>query len=607
MSTTPDHEVERLLNEGQAAARRGDRAMARALFTQLVERDSHNEEAWLWLSGVVTDPNEQQICLENALVINPHNAQARKGLEFVLAKTGTAARVPLDPPAASVAAAAPIPAPEPTAPTPANASWPQAESQPATPPLAEPQFQGEADSAPYSAMSAGEDAGGWPVQAAQSDDPLALTMPYPDMDFVANGGDGNGNGNGQFHPNGNSAGLAETVPYAAAKPAPTDTAFATRQSWDASYPSPPNNLGSPNNAGFPVDMDAQPFMPPGMASAASDPNSQAFGTALPPPSGKEIADNLPSWLDGLTPSVPVSDPTLQAPYAMQGPQEPQDGHFSPYDMPGFPSPNSDNYGAGMDMGMGDADLQTNMSMSSLGPYADLQMPSPHELPTDEGRGEALPPWSQQPDNFSASSASVPTPASGAAQPWYLQSGNLSGPPMPTGNLPSYMDSSMLNSAQLHSSRLAGATLDERPGKAGATLECPNCKEQVPETSLGCPQCRYSFFVNCPHCHELVDTSDAVPGQTSQCPYCKANINKMDMGMGGVTDLVSQKNPGARPAAAGSGPNPAFPSMKQTLDIGSQGRHLTFGWVIDLLWLVAIVAMVWALTQLPTWLNLPGQY
>jgi hypothetical protein len=27
----------------------------------------------------------------------------------------------------------------------------------------------------------------------------------------------------------------------------------------------------------------------------------------------------------------------------------------------------------------------------------------------------------------------------------------------------------------------------------------------------------------------------------------------------------------------------------------------------LLWLIAIVAMVWALTQLPNWLHLSGQY
>jgi hypothetical protein len=30
-------------------------------------------------------------------------------------------------------------------------------------------------------------------------------------------------------------------------------------------------------------------------------------------------------------------------------------------------------------------------------------------------------------------------------------------------------------------------------------------------------------------------------------------------------------------------------------------------MVDLLWLIAVIMMVWALTQLPTWLNLPGMY
>src|SRR5215218_657219 len=112
---TLERDVARLLHEGQSAARRGDRAMARALLTQLVEQDPRNEEAWMWLSGVVADPDEQQICLENALVINPDNAHARKGLEFVLTKTNTPARVPLGPPATESSAPNPadaMPVPE---------------------------------------------------------------------------------------------------------------------------------------------------------------------------------------------------------------------------------------------------------------------------------------------------------------------------------------------------------------------------------------------------------------------------------------------------------------------------------------------------------------
>ncbi|HYP41309.1 MAG TPA: hypothetical protein VEX13_13200, partial [Chloroflexia bacterium] len=89
-----DTETERLLGEGKAAARNGDKNAARTLLTQVVERDPHNEQAWMWLSGVVAEPEEQQICLENVLVINPHNTKARKGLEFISAKTGMSPNVP---------------------------------------------------------------------------------------------------------------------------------------------------------------------------------------------------------------------------------------------------------------------------------------------------------------------------------------------------------------------------------------------------------------------------------------------------------------------------------------------------------------------------------
>src|SRR3954447_13495763 len=79
-------DVERLMRDGQSAAKRGDKVMARALLTQLLEMDPHNEQAWMWLSGAVDDKDEQRTCLENVLILNPGNAQARKGLDFLLGK-----------------------------------------------------------------------------------------------------------------------------------------------------------------------------------------------------------------------------------------------------------------------------------------------------------------------------------------------------------------------------------------------------------------------------------------------------------------------------------------------------------------------------------------
>src|SRR5688500_2845320 len=100
LTDTKEGEVERLLREGQDAAMRGDIAVARAALSQVVEHDPDNEVAWMWLSGVVDDVAEQQICLENVLVINPENTNARKGLDYLQGLAGT---TQAEPPAPSYA------------------------------------------------------------------------------------------------------------------------------------------------------------------------------------------------------------------------------------------------------------------------------------------------------------------------------------------------------------------------------------------------------------------------------------------------------------------------------------------------------------------------
>jgi hypothetical protein len=90
-----------LLEQGIAAARAGNRAEARALLTRVIEGDERNERAWLWLSGVVDDPNDMRTCLHNVLELNPNNTQARQGLAWVDSKYG--------PPTPAPAAPAPAP------------------------------------------------------------------------------------------------------------------------------------------------------------------------------------------------------------------------------------------------------------------------------------------------------------------------------------------------------------------------------------------------------------------------------------------------------------------------------------------------------------------
>src|SRR5688572_7339430 len=86
--TTMSDDVARMLYEGAVAVREGRRADAQGLLLQVIERDEQNEQAWLWLSGAVEDPADQQVALENVLAINPSNTAAREGLTWLKQRYG---------------------------------------------------------------------------------------------------------------------------------------------------------------------------------------------------------------------------------------------------------------------------------------------------------------------------------------------------------------------------------------------------------------------------------------------------------------------------------------------------------------------------------------
>jgi hypothetical protein len=82
----PDPHVERiadLLRRGIAAAKEGQRDRARDLLMRVVEQDEENISAWMWLSGVVDDLEDREICMENVLTLDPDNEVARRGLAWV--------------------------------------------------------------------------------------------------------------------------------------------------------------------------------------------------------------------------------------------------------------------------------------------------------------------------------------------------------------------------------------------------------------------------------------------------------------------------------------------------------------------------------------------
>lgn len=76
-------ELAHMLYEGALAVYEGRREQGRELLMALLERDDHIEEAWLWLSGALDDPADQQVALENVLAINPNNQAAQRGLEWI--------------------------------------------------------------------------------------------------------------------------------------------------------------------------------------------------------------------------------------------------------------------------------------------------------------------------------------------------------------------------------------------------------------------------------------------------------------------------------------------------------------------------------------------
>lgn len=76
-----ENEIQRKLQDGIAAARRGDRNTARRLLQDVIDVDPDNELAWIWMASCVTTLSERRNCLERVLEINPNNPRARQALE----------------------------------------------------------------------------------------------------------------------------------------------------------------------------------------------------------------------------------------------------------------------------------------------------------------------------------------------------------------------------------------------------------------------------------------------------------------------------------------------------------------------------------------------
>lgn len=70
----------KLLQQGIAAAKAGQKERARQLLLQATSLDETNISAWLWLGAVVDDVDEKLTCFNNVLSLDPDNQKALKGL-----------------------------------------------------------------------------------------------------------------------------------------------------------------------------------------------------------------------------------------------------------------------------------------------------------------------------------------------------------------------------------------------------------------------------------------------------------------------------------------------------------------------------------------------
>jgi len=74
------------LQQAIAAIKAGDKETGKRLLTEILKADRHNENAWLWMTQVVSSDSERLKCLQNVLRINPNNESAKRGLAVLQQK-----------------------------------------------------------------------------------------------------------------------------------------------------------------------------------------------------------------------------------------------------------------------------------------------------------------------------------------------------------------------------------------------------------------------------------------------------------------------------------------------------------------------------------------
>lgn len=163
--------VEKLIKDGIRAYNAKNRAEAHSLFEKATELDPYSEQAWLWLSAVVDTEEDQRVCLENVLYINPDNPNAKKGIDKLNAKSKPQEAPP---------PAAPPPPPAPVTPAPAPIIDPPTATSSASSVYSGPELSGEDYDDWVAGLPLPASQNSMPSSSAPFTDPSAL---FSDSDF----------------------------------------------------------------------------------------------------------------------------------------------------------------------------------------------------------------------------------------------------------------------------------------------------------------------------------------------------------------------------------------------------------------------------------------
>jgi DNA-directed RNA polymerase subunit RPC12/RpoP len=86
-SDTPDSieslEFEQLIQDGIIAVKNGNHSLAKKLLDQAALINSADARIWIWLSATTDDLEQRRTYLERAVVVNPSNATAKRGLLMI--------------------------------------------------------------------------------------------------------------------------------------------------------------------------------------------------------------------------------------------------------------------------------------------------------------------------------------------------------------------------------------------------------------------------------------------------------------------------------------------------------------------------------------------